>query len=146
MTAAPLPPVLREIADVAGLPAAERLARAHGGSRVYIPTRAGDEHWLVKLVGRLAADRLCAHYNPGVDIDVPIGPFGTSGTLARRVAELLHAGVSGYEAARRLRVSARTIRRMRAEGRLPDIGQRTLDDEIAAKPKVARPKAQLDLF
>ena len=51
-----LPGILGEIADVAGIPAALAIADEVGGTRINIPARAGDDHWLVKTVGREAAE------------------------------------------------------------------------------------------
>jgi hypothetical protein len=75
---APLPELLAEIAEVAGLPAALAICDARGGQRVYFPARAPDGHWLVELVGRETADVLCAHFRStargGIELLVPMGP------------------------------------------------------------------------
>lgn len=57
-----LPGVLGEIADVAGIPAALAIADQVGGTRINIPARAKDDHWLVQTVGREAADQICDYF------------------------------------------------------------------------------------
>ncbi|MBX3527539.1 MAG: hypothetical protein KF904_15150, partial [Rhodoblastus sp.] len=73
-----LPPLLNEIAEVAGVVAAVAIAEARGGTRVHFPARAPDGHWLVALVGREAADELCAHFRAtqagGSYVLIPVGP------------------------------------------------------------------------
>jgi hypothetical protein len=110
-----LPGVLHEIATLAGLPAALALAEKFGGTRVHFPGRAPDGHWLVELVGREAADKLCAHFRSrgrgGYAVEIPLGPKNFY-MKARKLAVELHTqGVSGYETARRIGVSSRSIRR-----------------------------------
>lgn len=71
-----LPGVLAEIAEVADIDAALRISQAKGGSRNYFPLRAADGHWLVELVGREAADKICAHFGTGsggMEILIPKG-------------------------------------------------------------------------
>lgn len=117
-----------EIAEVIGASAALTLFRARGGGRVTIPARAPDGHWLVELIGRKAADDLCAHIRQGtpgaamrgLEIDLPRGPTGVVGefapTLARArrvMAEALADGASADEAARRAGLTRRTAYRMR---------------------------------
>lgn len=46
-----LPSVLGEIADVAGIAAALAIADKVGGTRINIPARVQDDHWLVETVG-----------------------------------------------------------------------------------------------
>lgn len=116
--------VLSEIADVAGEAAAVALAAQYGGTRVYIPARAGDGHWLVACVGRRAADLICAHFvadGSGQRIEVPLAGGGSypqlRRTIARRVHELDREGKSEGVIAKAVGVTGRTVRRHRAAHR-----------------------------
>ncbi len=87
-----LPPKLNEIAEVAGLVAAVAIAEARGGTRVHFPARAPDGHWLVELVGREAADKLCEHFRArpagGSEVLIPVGPKNFYARARRRALEL----------------------------------------------------------
>ncbi|KAF0136668.1 MAG: hypothetical protein FD139_727 [Methylocystaceae bacterium] len=120
-----LPPLLAEIAEVAGLVAAVQLAKAKGGTECYIPARAPDDHWLVQCVGREAADKLCAHFvaaiesdsgrsRHGVKILLPLGEAGSRAEARRRVREALEQGKTLSEAARSGGVHQRTVQNIRA--------------------------------
>ncbi|MBK5958797.1 hypothetical protein CCR97_11330 [Rhodoplanes elegans] len=116
MTYSWLPGLLAEIAEVAGLDAALALAAARGGTRVRIPAQADDDHWLVRCVGRKAADAICIHFRQGsnrprgVYVEVPLGRTAN----ARRVmAQALARGASAAEAARAAGMTERSAYRMR---------------------------------
>jgi len=113
--------ILREIADVAGLPAALAIAHEKGGTRVHFPARAGDAHWLPRLVGREAADKLCAHFRStadgGIYLLVPLGPKNFYARARRRCVELTEAGKTREEVARELGIHMRTVQRHRARMR-----------------------------
>lgn len=130
-----LPPLLAEIAEVAGPVAAAQLAKAKGGTECYIPARAPDDHWLVQCVGREAADKVCAHFvaaiesdsgksRHGVKILLPLGDSGTAADARRRAREALDSGASLSEAARRSGLHQRTVQNIRA--RMKDRRQGTL--------------------
>jgi hypothetical protein len=120
-----LPPLLAEIAEVAGPVAALQLAKAKGGVKCYIPARAPDDHWLVQCVGREAADKLCAHFVAAIDSDsgrslhgvtilLPLGESGSRVEARRRAREALEEGKSLSEAARRGGLHERTVSNIRA--------------------------------
>ncbi|WP_159602139.1 hypothetical protein, partial [Starkeya nomas] len=100
--------VFAQIAAVIGLPLAVRLAEQRGGGRFTVPAHAPAGHWLVELLGREAADKLCAHCRTlspentarGVEIDMPRGPTGTLAQARRRMAEALEQGATADAAAR----------------------------------------------
>ncbi|ODR93543.1 hypothetical protein AUC70_11820 [Methyloceanibacter stevinii] len=76
-----LPDVLAEIARVAGLQAAMKVAKEKGGMRVHIPGTASEGHWLTLAVGREAAESICKHFaagqrGGGMKVDIPQGPAG----------------------------------------------------------------------
>ena len=114
-----LPPLLSEIAEVAGLEAALAMADARGGSRVSIPARASDDHWLVVTLGREAADRICAHFRAGYGgsvIDLPLGPSSSANATRRSVDRMIRAGASANQIALAVRVHRSTV--FRRKGKL----------------------------
>lgn len=125
-----LPPLLCEIAEVAGIRAAIALAEARGGNRVYFPTPGAlsDEHWLVKIVGGEAAMKICKHFSPGhhVELELPLGPTGNRADVWRQLARLIKEGAPSGVITRRLRISRRTVVRHRARIRLSDDRQTDL--------------------
>lgn len=119
-----LPGVLGEIAEVAGEAAAVKFAAQAGGTRVYIPARVDDEHWLVACVGRQAADTICAHFaadGRGQRVDVPIGLGGAYPQLRRAIAKRVHQMDQENESSRaiaiRVGISQRTVHRHRRSHR-----------------------------
>lgn len=119
-----LPEFLREVAEVAGLEAAMKLAWDYGGVRIRIPRRASTNHWLVKSVGRKAADALCKHFSVNdaddrpmaMEIVVPQAGTGVMAQAKRRLADDLRSGrFSVRAAARRNGLTERTAWRMKAK-------------------------------
>lgn len=109
-----LPGVLAEIAEVAGLDAALRIAEKRGGASMSIPARMTDDHWLSMLIGIELATKLSKHYASGrtsQELAIPLGPTGTRRQLHTAIRRLLKDGVAGEEIARRLRIADRTVRR-----------------------------------
>ena len=94
-----LPAVLAEIADVAGAEAAWALARAKGGTTVYIPYSPAEDHWLTELVGEPAAEAICKHFrvaNTGTRVLIPIAKQGQQ---RERLYRALQDGMSAPQAA-----------------------------------------------
>lgn len=122
-----LPPVLREIAEVAGLEAALELARQYGGLEVAIPRKVGPDHWLVRCVGEKAATLICDHYSVrdadghavgGLRLYIPQAGTGAAAQARQQLARDLEAGqLSLRAAARRACLTERTARRIRARMR-----------------------------
>lgn len=120
-----LPEVLREIAEVAGLEAAMKLAWQHGGTEVRIPRKVGAKHWLVTCVGKTAADRICDHFQVRDADGRPIGnfrvliPLAGTGVMAqakRKLVQELRAGnLSVRAAARKCGLHERTGWRVKAQ-------------------------------
>ncbi|BBF92377.1 helix-turn-helix domain-containing protein [Blastochloris tepida] len=121
----PLPGVLAEIAAVTDEATALRIAMHVGGlQKVYFPAQVGDDHWLIGLVGRQAAEAICAHFavdGRGQRLDIPLAGGGTyqqmRRTIARRVHELDQAGASSREIARQVGLSQRRVHAHRAAHR-----------------------------
>lgn len=120
-----LPDTLQEIAEVAGLDAAMKLAWARGGTQVWIPRKAGPRHWLVEAVGREAADAICRHFCV-TDADghavgrlrilIPQGGTGVLAQARRRLAHELRTGNGGVRtAARKCGLSERAAWRLKAK-------------------------------
>lgn len=119
-----LPPLLNEIADVAGVDAALALADARGGSRVTIPAKLKADHWLNEVVGPEAAEKLCKHFRVGLErqkgaqLDIPLGPKSPLNSLLhtnqRKIDEMLSAGIRPDEIARTLKVHRTTVFRRQA--------------------------------
>lgn len=125
-----LPGVLSEIADVAGEPAAVLLASHVGGTRVFIPAKVSDSHWLVECVGRQKAELICKHFTVdgrGQRIDVPLGGAGAYPQLRRAIAKRLHdldrGKRSASQQAREVGVTERTVHRHRASHRVTTNGR-----------------------
>lgn len=94
-----LPPTLREIAEVAGMDAALRIAEHYGGVRLDMPARQGARHRLASLVGEEAASRLAAHYH-GEEIQVPRAARAARALYYQSIAERYQAGASAARLAR----------------------------------------------
>lgn len=123
-----------EIEALIGTGPALKLFSARGGGRIRIPAVAPDDHWLVGLVGREAADALCSHWRQdvasgsasGIEIDLPRGPTGALASARRAMAALLAQGLTADEAARASGLTRRTAYRMRKRPQKRDPGQGTL--------------------
>lgn len=118
-----LPPLLRQIAEVAGAAAAVQLARDYGGTEIYIRKKLDTDHVLVRSVGMQSAALILDALGAGA-LEVPLGPSRYGEQLARAIAERQKAGQSERQIARALSCHIRTVRRHRAR----------------------RPSDQLDLF
>jgi hypothetical protein len=134
-----LPGILQEIADAAGDAAALVIASRAGGTRVYIPAKVTDAHWLVECVGREAAEKLCNHFmvdGRGQRIEIPLHVGGSYRQLQRAIAKRIHEMDAGDEAssskiARVAGVTQRTVHRHRAR----HTGSKAPEDK---KPKQGR--------
>ncbi|MEP1931957.1 MAG: hypothetical protein ABJJ37_11810 [Roseibium sp.] len=127
-----LPGLLGEIAEVTDIGVAMALAERVGGTRVSIPVRAGDDHWLVETVGREAANTICDYLRTlspqgretgARHVIIPRGPAGCLAKARKRLAKELENGTSAREAARRAGLSERAAFRMRARLRDEDDSQ-----------------------
>ncbi|SFZ85984.1 Homeodomain-like domain-containing protein [Devosia enhydra] len=121
----PLPPVLAEIAAVAGVDAAWALARAKGGTTVFLPRRAGHRHWLTEIVGQEAADKICRHYRTNHQSRLTI-PLAAAAMKSERWTEALRSDMSLTETARAMGVHERTVTNWRRRARGKNGGQGTL--------------------
>ncbi len=117
-----LPGLLGDIADIAGLQVAYKIAQSHGGTRVSIPARAQEGHWLTELVGYETADEICRGLATlstrgvlkGVSNEtLPRGPASLIQNARREARRLLKTGMSAREVARATGLHERTIWRMK---------------------------------
>ncbi|WP_319775511.1 hypothetical protein [Breoghania sp.] len=129
------PGLLGEIAEVAGETSALAIAQAVGGTRVTIPARLPEDHWLVDVVGSETAALICDHFRTlsaeGTEVGlqqvvIPLGPASTLSRARRQLAKGLEAGLSVREAARRAGLSERAAWRTKAKMRGGDGGQGNL--------------------
>lgn len=112
-----LPGILADIADVAGEEAAIAVAKALGGTRVYIPPVPRPDHWLSQLIGHEAAcilaDRLTCGL-AGVRVDLPAGPAAWYVSARAQVDRMIEQGRSERDIALATRYTTRGIRKRRA--------------------------------
>lgn len=66
-----LPGVVREIADLVGVPAAIKIVGKYGGVRLSVPLDVGPEHPLAELIGLAAAEQLARTYGGMEHFDIP---------------------------------------------------------------------------
>lgn len=124
-----LPGILREIAEVAGEEAALAIARARGGTQVYIPEKAAPGHWLTELVGLELAGAIIRQLTcevGGRRVDLPLGPCGHAAGQRARVDAMIRDNRSERDIALATGYSIRAVRRRRARiGRPADDRQLT---------------------
>ncbi len=112
-----LPHLLRVIVKAAGVDAAAAMVAAFGGQQIYIPAKASDNHPLVRVGGRMAADALIKERG-GEHLVFP-----KRGLDPRRlkVFSMLKAGASVNQVVRASHLSQRQVNRLKA--RLRDMAQ-----------------------
>lgn len=100
------------------------LAKAVGGTRVFIPGTVGKSHWLVKVIGLEDARKLSDHFaverftktekyltSSGTFLDIPLAP------KPKPSADPIIHKLSARTAAKKLGVTMRTIHRRRSVAR-----------------------------
>ncbi|CAM5764675.1 helix-turn-helix domain-containing protein [Bosea minatitlanensis] len=119
-----LPPLLAEIAEVAGLDAALAIAEAKGGQQVFIVAHLRPDNWLVRAVGLDKARVVSDHFCSGrlrQKLTIPLGPAGSYQALRRRTARALEEaasrGASANQMAAAAGVTTRTVHRFRSRQR-----------------------------
>ncbi|MHB2265829.1 hypothetical protein [Aliihoeflea sp. PC F10.4] len=88
-----LSPLLNRIADIAGMRAALLIGQEKACQEIYIPRRFGARHWLPKLIGQEAAEKLAAEMG-GSKLVVPPALVGQKRQRARAIAEMNAKGYS----------------------------------------------------
>jgi hypothetical protein len=95
--------MVRELIDLIGEEGYFQLGRAAGGAMFYVPRHWPDTHWVVRAIGREAADRLCEYYF-GLPLVLPVREWRRF-AFARMAAQ----GLSGDDIARALRLSRSSV-------------------------------------
>lgn len=119
MSYAWLPQLLAEIAEVAGLDAALALAAKRGGTEIYVPRRASEDHWLTATVGIEAADKICRQWS-AERITLPLGPRGSAAKVRATVDRMIAEGRSTAEIALACGYTSRTVERRKRKARASD--------------------------
>ena len=119
-----LPPLLAEIADVAGIEAALAIAEAKGGQEAFIVARLRPDNWLIRAVGAEKARLISDHFCSGrarQKLTIPFGPVGSYHALRQRTAKALEDAASRGESANQMAakagVTTRTVHRFRSRRR-----------------------------
>ncbi|MFA6219612.1 MAG: hypothetical protein WC692_07505 [Erythrobacter sp.] len=112
-----LPQVLADIARIAGDEAARRVAGVVGGTRVYIPPVPASDHWLSKLVGQGAAQKIADHFTAGLlgaRVDIPLGETGFIASQQARIDAMILAGRSERDIVLACGYTGRGVRKRKA--------------------------------
>lgn len=109
-----LPPFLAEFARKAGLKAALQLVSAKGGVKIKLPKTLADEHWLIPILGREAAQHL-VDLRPGEEVDVPL-----AAALKSKKQAILRSSLGTNDTARQLGCTARYVRMVREDTQDPN--------------------------
>lgn len=124
---ADLPPVLAAIAEVAGIEAALKVARAYGGTRVTMPLLPDGDNWLKAVVGSEAAAAIIQTLGSTRRVDIPLGPsasyFRTRREQVLQMRKLTDEGLNAPAIARRLGTTERSVRRWWARWKISDPNQ-----------------------
>jgi len=111
-----LPNSLKEMVDIIGLEAVEKLVLAYGGTRLTVPKTMHEGHRLAKLLGLEFAQRLSENYALE-RFDVPTANVATKAIRNRRIRELNRRDkVSVRLLARQFDLSERQVWSILAEG------------------------------
>lgn len=105
-----LPGILGVVAEIAGAPAAERLALARGGTEMKISGRKDGP--LARLIGVEAAEALVDQLGP-VKVTIPMAHLRGEGARRAAVAKMIAEGKTAAQAALAADVHERTARRVR---------------------------------
>ncbi|MGO4286871.1 helix-turn-helix domain-containing protein [Bosea sp. TAB14] len=119
-----LPPLLAEIAEVAGIDAALAIAEAKGGQQVFVVAHLRPDNWLIGAVGIEKARLISDHFCSGrlrQKLTIPLGPVGSYQALRRRTNRALEEAASRGESANQMAATAgvttRTVHRFRSRRR-----------------------------
>ncbi|EFO31656.1 conserved hypothetical protein [Roseibium sp. TrichSKD4] len=135
-----LPGYLGEIAEAAGVDAALAIAEVRGGTRIDIPARVSEGHWLIDVVGREAADLICEYFRTlspdqreagARHIVIPRGPAAILKQAQQRLEKELLLGASVRSAARASGLSERTA--FRVQKKLRDRQNKRRGDQSEAQ-------------
>lgn len=109
-----LPQVVQELIEIAGADAAWALVREKGGQQIYLPGKVKQDHWLAKLVGLDAAEKICTFYRAGASGGHLLIPMASAAQRQAAFGRAIESGGSNNRVAAELGVHERTVRRHRA--------------------------------
>jgi Mor family transcriptional regulator len=105
-----LPYILQDLVALIGLPATMKLVEQYGGIRLYVPKNdMADNHELVKLIGREAAQQLQNEYAGESHFDIPLA-MGAMRAVRNANIRTDRQEMSVSETARKYRTTERHIR------------------------------------
>lgn len=114
-----LPPSLRELVDVIGLTAAQKLVSEFGGLRLTVPVKMPEDHPLAQLLGWDAARTLSHHY-AHERLDVPKALSAIQAVRNLQMRKDHAAGVSARQLALREGLTERRVWEILAEQPVDD--------------------------
>lgn len=110
-----LPGVLREIADLIGLPATLILVEAYGGVRLYVPYKVPADHPLALLIGLSAAEKLAEVFGGSEHFDIPRAVAIARQARNRKLREDRTTGMSHRNLAQQYGMTERQVRNILGE-------------------------------
>ena len=136
-----MPPVLQQIAEIAGPEAAVRVARELGGRRIYVAPRPGPRNPLTRLLGRPLAMAIAESLGSG-DLEVPSARPLLNWYAARR---LRREGWTTRMIAKRLNLTERRIRQLVAGVEAGQLSRDTFEPEPPPCPICGHGRYSRDL-
>lgn len=115
-----LPQSLQAMAQIIGLQGVLALVRAYGGVRLYVPTRLPDDHVLIDLLGRPAAEMLAAEYGGQPHFDIPRAEGLVRALRNRRIQADRAAGLSVRDLALKHQLTERQVAKILGPGAADD--------------------------
>ena len=120
-----LPNLLRDMAEVHGLPMALAFAQRFGGRYLYLPTTARADHPVAKAFGVDLLEWLLSrdYHQPGTRITVPKGPDQDRAQRLRALRTLAARNLTADQVAEETGLHVRTVSRWLARLRAEDAGR-----------------------
>lgn len=113
------PPVLAEIAELIGVPAALALAAECGGTYICIAYKPGAQNKAARVIGVEAMRVLARHYGPRL-LEMPIATHAHKRRRNDTIRAGARSGLSQSQLARRHQMTARHVRRICSADRTYD--------------------------
>jgi len=103
-----LPSSLKDLVDVIGLAATQKLVSVYGGLRIIVPVKIPETHPLAELLGLETARKLSEHYALE-RIDLPNAKAAVQAVRDQKMQEEHRAGVSARKLAFQYRLTERRV-------------------------------------
>ncbi|GAB0057437.1 hypothetical protein SIID45300_01765 [Candidatus Magnetaquicoccaceae bacterium FCR-1] len=104
-----LPPMLRELVDVAGFAATVALAERFGGTEIVVPAREPGPEWIVwQCAGGEAAGKIWRRYQ-GLRVYIPKGDRALRCVRNRQIVEAYRGDATANRLAREFGLSSRRV-------------------------------------